>query len=490
MALLLHTMGLSPWLVVLASLQLGLLPWAATAAQRVPRGNATEAAALLEFKAGLANSKALGSWNVSTNMCARWKGVRCTRGGQVAQVDLSRMSLAGRVVWDPLVRLSVMSELFLESNSLSGSLPAVLPPSLLVLRLGANNISGTFPPTLDLGVLKEVHIEYNQLSGALPALNSGVLEMLNLVCVRLPHCDRSSIRSEPDSCLHMYQDGTPRCLLHLYAANCLATRLFMPSSCLAAACKPSSWRTFSMTVPPHTPASVPHSHQSLQQHGRPMPGPFAAPPLPGWKSIEWAFPAQDTNMLTGFPTEFSEDSTLQELILSHNQLSGPLPTGLWLPSSLETLNLAFNQLSGPIPADLALPRSLTWLSLASNNFSGPLPSGLRLPGRLKMLFLDGNALTGPVAAWELPPSLLDLSLANNSLTSSIPASWLPLGLLTLSLDHNAITGQLPASWQVVDTARLDLTFNNITGTIPRNWTLACAENGCTVRLFGNQLSGE
>lgn len=48
--------------------------------------NATEAAALLTFKAALRNSKALASWDKPAAMCTNWTGVWCSPRGQVTRM--------------------------------------------------------------------------------------------------------------------------------------------------------------------------------------------------------------------------------------------------------------------------------------------------------------------------------------------------------------------------------------------------------------------
>lgn len=45
--------------------------------------NATEAAALLRFKAALRDNKALASWDSPAFICTNWTGVSCSPQGQV-----------------------------------------------------------------------------------------------------------------------------------------------------------------------------------------------------------------------------------------------------------------------------------------------------------------------------------------------------------------------------------------------------------------------
>ena len=64
---------------------------------------------------------------------------------------------------------------------------------------------------------------------------------------------------------------------------------------------------------------------------------------------------------------------MQDLNLSHNNLSGPIPRELRNLSSLQYLNLSDNNLSGFIPPELGNLSSLRFLYLYDNNLSSPIP---------------------------------------------------------------------------------------------------------------------
>ncbi|XP_039125647.1 probable inactive receptor kinase At1g27190 [Dioscorea cayenensis subsp. rotundata] len=97
------------------------------------------------------------------------------------------------------------------------------------------------------------------------------------------------------------------------------------------------------------------------------------------------------------PSDLQYCSSLQNLDLSGNSISGPLPSSLcdWLPY-LVTLDLSSNSLSGQIPSELSNCRFLNTLLLSDNRLSGPIPLSLSRLERLKRLSLSGNQLSGTI----------------------------------------------------------------------------------------------
>ena len=130
------------------------------------------------------------------------------------------------------------------------------------------------------------------------------------------------------------------------------------------------------------------------------------------------------NRLSGpIPSELGSLSNLERLSLSYNRLSGSIPSELGGLSNLERLLLSGNRLSGSIPSELGSLSNLEWLSLRNNRLSGSIPSELGNLSNLTLLFLYDNALSGPI-----PSELGNLSnmerlyLAGNELTGCVPAS--------------------------------------------------------------------
>ena len=140
-------------------------------------------------------------------------------------------------------------------------------------------------------------------------------------------------------------------------------------------------------------------------------------------------------------------SNLTGLVLSHNQLTGDIPTELGNFSNLQRLTLHSNRLTGEIPTELGNLSNLVDLTLNSNQLTGEIPNQLGNLSNLSVLYLFGNQLTG-----EIPSELGNLSnlrflfLRENQLTGEVPAELGNLSNLTrLILNSNHLTGELPQS---------------------------------------------
>ena len=243
-------------------------------------------------------------------------------------------------------------------------------------------------------------------------------------------------------------------------------------------------------------------------HGRPIPGYTAAPKAasspeirdalvalynatngPGWKnSGNWLTDAP-LDQWHGVVTDC--DGSLVGLILSENQLTGPIPPELGDLSALETLILSGNQLTGPIPPELGNLSELVWMILNENQLTGPIPPELGDLSGLQRLDLSSNQLTG-----EIPPelgrlfNLMGLDLSSNQLTGEIPSELGRLSNLTaLFLTFNQLRGELPSELgRLSNLTRLALYSNQLTGEIPPE--LGRLSNLELLRLDGNQLTGE
>ena len=94
--------------------------------------------------------------------------------------------------------------------------------------------------------------------------------------------------------------------------------------------------------------------------------------------------------------------SLERLVLSNNELSGPIPAEIGDLTNLRHLDLSNNQLSGPIPPELGNLTNLRYLDLSNNQLTGELPPELTNLTNLQHLDLSRNEVS-----FDLPAQLLD-----------------------------------------------------------------------------------
>ncbi|MBN2382412.1 hypothetical protein JXQ70_05970 [bacterium] len=176
------------------------------------------------------------------------------------------------------------------------------------------------------------------------------------------------------------------------------------------------------------------------------------------------------NDLSGtIPSELADLSNLYYLDMESNYLNGSIPSELADLLKLDFLNLSSNYLNGSIPSELANLSSLSHLYLAYNELSGSIPTELGNLLNLQELILSYNQLSGNIPA-ELGslPVLERLILDNNNLSGSIPSELGNLSKLEyLELSDNALSGSIPSEiGSLSNLRRLDLGYNDLTGSIP------------------------
>lgn len=108
------------------------------------------------------------------------------------------------------------------------------------------------------------------------------------------------------------------------------------------------------------------------------------------------------NLAGEVPESLQYCESLQNLDLSGNKLSGPIPAEIctWMPY-LVTLDLSNNDLTGSIPPNLAKCTFLNKLTLSSNRLSGQIPFELSSLARLKTFSVANNSLTGPIPPFSV-----------------------------------------------------------------------------------------
>ncbi|XP_057477491.1 probable inactive receptor kinase At1g48480 [Actinidia eriantha] len=115
-------------------------------------------------------------------------------------------------------------------------------------------------------------------------------------------------------------------------------------------------------------------------------------------------------------------TSLINLSLRGNSLSGPLPSDLSSCTELQRLSLQGNQFSGEIPATLFALTNLVSVNLAGNGFSGDISTGFNNLSKLRILYLENNNLTGSIPDLNKLSGLREFNVSHNNLNGSIPSS--------------------------------------------------------------------
>ncbi|TYG78086.1 hypothetical protein ES288_D02G028800v1 [Gossypium darwinii] len=168
------------------------------------------------------------------------------------------------------------------------------------------------------------------------------------------------------------------------------------------------------------------------------------------------------------PTFLYYQYDLRYVDLSHNNLSGTVPT--WLlenNTKLEDLILKGNSFTGPLSLSSALISNVSSIDLSENKLQGQILTGIcsTFP-HLRRLFLSKNAFEGiiPLCLSGMKDlSFLDLS--NNQLYGKVPEELITKGSLTiLRLSNNNLSGNVvPVILSANRVPYLYLDGNNFSG---------------------------
>ena len=181
------------------------------------------------------------------------------------------------------------------------------------------------------------------------------------------------------------------------------------------------------------------------------------------------------------PEELFDLSNLERLFVSMNELTGSLPSQIGRLTRLVDLYVFGNSMRGTLPSEIGLLGSLQHLSLGKNEFVGTIPRQINSLSRLEMLSLEQEEDAEPDGMF---------AVGGLGLSGTVPAlSGLPK-IKEIYLGHNSLTGTIPTNFLggVVNKTQLivvDLSYNNIEGPIPAS----LAEFGdLNLQLARNQIS--
>ncbi|XAR53563.1 Non-specific serine/threonine protein kinase [Bertholletia excelsa] len=205
------------------------------------------------------------------------------------------------------------------------------------------------------------------------------------------------------------------------------------------------------------------------------------------KTLDFAF-----NQVGGSFFDFTEFTSLIELNLCYNQLSGSFPeTFAQIIPNLVFLDLSGNQITGSLP-DLSVFPSLTNLELRNNHLNGTVHENIGLLSKLEVLDAAFNSLEGVISEAHLSnlSNLLYLEFSSNKLAFNISPDWVPpfqLGVIALA--SCKLGPHLPNWLQTQKRFHvLDISNTEISGNLP-SWFWDVRPNVNYLNVSYNQISG-
>eukprot|EP01018_Ginkgo_biloba_P040619 Gb_39895 [translate_table: standard] len=378
-------------------------------------------------------------------------------------LSLSYNHLSGRIPSE-LGLLSNLKSLYLGANRLTGTIPSSLAniSSLNQLDVSGNNLQGEIPHELGtLSQLESLYVSRNHLTGTIPSslLNISTLTELSLFTNNINGLLPSELGLLTNLQKLLVQENSLSGQIPTSLSNCTSL------------------------------VALELANNRLKGH---------IPPELGSNLFNMDWLALMGNQLSGsIPNSLANCSRLTVLELSENQLSGTVPMDLGKLQLLEYLSVRANQLvsgsntSLPILTALNNCSSLQELYLDSNNLTGVLPSTIdQLSANLSILCLNGNSIRG-----NMPPQIANLTtLTFLDLSSCLLDGGIPVALERLQnlerlfLDNNKFRGRIPREiGRLKSLGVLSLGLNMLSGPIPD--TIGDLQQLRYLLLHDNQLSG-
>lgn len=183
----------------------------------------------------------------------------------------------------------------------------------------------------------------------------------------------------------------------------------------------------------------------------------------------------DFNNFDSVPSDFLDGLlNLRVLALDSNNLNATngwsLPSALQNSTQIMHLSLISCNLVGPLPEFLGEMTSLSELRLSFNRISGGIPASFN-NSVLQVLWLNGQTgggMTGPIDVIASVVSLTSVWLHGNHFSGTIPANIGDLtSLKDLNLNSNKLVGLIPDSLASMELEKLDLNNNQLMGPIPK-----------------------
>ncbi|XP_064966429.1 MDIS1-interacting receptor like kinase 2-like [Musa acuminata AAA Group] len=409
--------------------------------------------ALLHWKATLQSRQSLRSWNLNSSPC-NWTGVTCNypvagRGrSAITEISLPSMGLAGPLDALDFSTLGSLLRLNLSYNQFGGVIPPAISAlsRLVSLDLTSNQFTSKIP--VGMGSMKELRflsLSHNQMVGAIPP------SLCNLTGLMSLHLKDNKLVGVIPKELGRFQE-----LMYLdIGVNRLSDwakwhnlTLFRISNNNITGVIPTEFGQLTKLQGldlsgNYLQGEIPKSFGSLtllynlslgnnQLVGQ-VPSEF------GMLSNLELLDLSSNNLAGRFPDQLGNCMKLRSLKLNNNNFSGTIPLAIGnLVVLQDTFDVSHNSLTGEIPSQLSKLVMLQILNLSHNSLSGHLPSSLTYMTSLSTVDVSYNELDGPVPdspAFRRAPA--EWFAHNNDLPKQAPQSGCN--------SHHSFRRRLPAA---------------------------------------------
>ncbi|QCE13059.1 leucine-rich repeat family protein [Vigna unguiculata] len=375
-----------------------------------------------------------------------WKNVRCTTN-RVTSINIASQSLTGTLPPD-LNSLSQLTSLSLQGNALAGALPSLANLSMLqTVFLGGNNFTsipnGCFQGLTSLQSLSMAD-SVNLAQWAIPA---ELTQSTNLV------------------------------KLDLGNTNLIGTLPDVFDSLLSLQELRLSYNNLTGGLPKTFAGSgIQYLWLNNQKDGFGFSGTIEVLASMTHLSQVWF----QKNLFTGAIPDLSNCTTLFDLQLRYNQLTGVVPPSLISLSSLQNVSLDNNMLQGPFPSfGKGVKVTLEGVNSFCRKDSGPCDSRVTTlldiakdfgyPVQLARSWIGND----PCNDWSFvvcgAGKIVTVNLAKQNLTGTISPAFANLtDLRNLYLNDNHLGGSIPGGLtNLAQLEVLDVTNNNLSGDAPK-----------------------